>query len=372
MSKPPATSSEPRDPAAATRRPGFLMHRARMLATRSGAPFLATLEITERCNLRCRHCYIQHPPAAKDLSLAEWQGVLDQLADEGTLFLTFSGGEPLLREDFLRIAAYARKRDFSFVLFTNGNLVTPNIADRLQALQAQRVEISILGARAETHDAITATRGSFRHAVRAVELLVERGVKVQIKTTWMRTNIAEEEPIKSLARRLGATFRAGFLVLPQRGRDGGTERIEVTTRQLQAMAGRSFNRQHAKADTSPPPRLSDAQKHDLSPCGAGQSTCCIDASGNVSPCVALDVNLGNLRDTPFKEIWSRSETLREIRKIRVDGLTECSSCELFLRCNRCTGLAAMETGSLLGPSRQACKVTRAFEAFRRQKTCEFQ
>jgi len=98
-------------------------------------PLKGSLELTLQCNLRCKHCYLDgvHDgiPGEQELSTEEWYDILDQLADAGTLWLLMTGGEPFARSDFLDIYTYAKKRGFLITIFTNGTLITPEIADYL-------------------------------------------------------------------------------------------------------------------------------------------------------------------------------------------------------------------------------------------------
>ncbi|MFB0533514.1 MAG: radical SAM protein [Anaerolineae bacterium] len=354
-----------------TRIPGFLMRRLRAKALANDVPLHVMLEVTNHCNLWCRHCYISDRPPKGELTLDEFKDILDQLAAEGTLFLTFSGGEPLVRQDFFQIAAYVREKEFSFTLFSNGTLITPEVADRLQELCPQRAEISLLGGRASTHDGITQVKGSFDRALRGARLLIERGGKVQLKTTWMQENVEEAEQILSLVDEMGASFRGASLVIHRRDGSAETADLRATPDQLRAMAQRSYDRNPDEKRIPPAPvPLTEEQKQHMSPCGAGQTSCRIDSYGNVYPCAAMDIVLGSLREETFATIWHGSEELKRIRAIHVSDLSECSSCDLFLRCNRCAGLVKMETGNLLGPSPQACEVAYAFEGFYQEKRCE--
>ena len=106
------------------------------------------------------------------------------------------------------------------------------------------------------------------------------------------------------------------------------------------------------------------------PCGAGQVSCCIGPQGNIYPCAGLRTVIGNLRTDDFGAIWRDSEELNRLRAIRLSDLEECAACELYAQCSRCAGLAEMESGSVLGISPQACKVTRALAGFYDQKRCE--
>jgi radical SAM protein with 4Fe4S-binding SPASM domain len=334
-------------------------------------PLHVMLELTNRCNVWCRHCYISDRSPADELNLAEFENILTQLAAAGTLFLVLSGGEPLMHSNFFEIAARARQKEFSLTLFSNATLITPKIADRLAELCLERVEISLLGGRAATHDGITQVPGSFDKTLRGARLLMERGISIQFKTTWMRENIEEAAEIQTLVTEMEASFRSAFLVIHRRDGDPSTADLRATPAQLRAMAQQNYDRRQVKAVPPEPAPLDDSQK-EANPCGMGQISCRVDSYGNVYPCAAVDIVLGNLRQEKFASIWHSSEELKRLRSIRIADLTECSSCELFSRCSRCAGLARMETGSLLGPSPQACIVARAFEGFYQEQRCELQ
>src|SRR3990172_4107083 len=87
-------------------------------------PVSAVLELTYECNLRCRHCYIVNQDRAV-LGTSAIFSILDELAEAGTLFLAFTGGEILLREDFFDVAEYAKRKHFALSILTNGTKVTP-------------------------------------------------------------------------------------------------------------------------------------------------------------------------------------------------------------------------------------------------------
>jgi MoaA/NifB/PqqE/SkfB family radical SAM enzyme len=136
-------------------------------------------ELTYRCNQRCSHCYLDvlspNARVSDELTTAECLRIVDDLAAAGALNLALSGGEPFLRRDLFHIAAYARSKGFLLRIFSNGLLITPALADRMAALHPYAVEVSLYGADAQTHDAITSRPGSFGRTVRALRLLRERG-----------------------------------------------------------------------------------------------------------------------------------------------------------------------------------------------------
>ncbi len=353
-------------------RPERLFERLRARALAHDVPISAMLELTNRCHLQCRHCYIHAASPSDELSLSEYRTLLDQLATAGTLFLTITGGEPMVRPDFFEILESARQRGFSFILFTSGTRITPEAAGRLSDLCPQRVEISLLGGQPATHDRITRVQGSFAKVLDGVRLLRARGIPVQLKTTWMRDNIEEAGQIKSLARELDASFRSAFLLIHRRDGSPEPEDLSVTEAQLRALAATELAQTGTQAIPPPPPLLTDEQKQASSPCGAGQTSCTIDAHGLVYPCAAIRTVLGDIRQASFADIWNGNPVIAELRAIRVADLTQCSSCRLFLRCARCAGLARMETGSLFSPSRQSCRVAHALEGFFDEQRCELQ
>ncbi len=107
-------------------------------------PIGVTAELTYRCNLRCIHCYCTNS-ISKELTLNEWKRAIDILKSWGTVFITFTGGEPLLREDLLQIMRYASKNGMALRLFTNGTLINEKIADHLKDMNLLEVEVSIQG-----------------------------------------------------------------------------------------------------------------------------------------------------------------------------------------------------------------------------------
>jgi len=145
-------------------------------------PFKVDWEITYRCNLRCAHCYQtgtsgDKASGDKELTTEEIYSALDELADLACLYLTLTGGEILLRDDFFDIAKYARKKEFAIRLFTNGTLIDEKIADKIKILSPLSVEISLYGMDRLVHEDITKIPGSHEKTTnnrRSVRILFKR------------------------------------------------------------------------------------------------------------------------------------------------------------------------------------------------------
>lgn len=162
-------------------------------------PLSCLLELTYKCNLNCLHCYVVSDNK-KELSTKQFFDILDQLKDLGTLYLTISGGEPLVRPDFFEIAEYAKKNNFALRLFTNAVLIDAKIAERIKQLKPLAVEVSLYGLE-KTHDEITQFKGSFKKSVNGIKLLKRRRVNVLAKCTLLKQNISEIWKLKDFAER---------------------------------------------------------------------------------------------------------------------------------------------------------------------------
>ncbi|HUU50699.1 MAG TPA: radical SAM protein, partial [Nitrospinota bacterium] len=175
-------------------------------------PILGSFELTFRCNLRCAHCYCNLPlnsrdAISKELKTGEIFNIFDQIAEAGCLWLLLTGGEPLLRKDFLEIYTYAKKKGFLISLFTNGTLITPKIADYLAESPPSEVEITLYGVTKETHEKVTGIPGSFKRCQKGIELLLARKIPLRLKTMAMTLNRNELSNIKEYAEGLGVKFR---------------------------------------------------------------------------------------------------------------------------------------------------------------------
>ena len=152
------------------------------------------IELTERCNNACTHCYINRPAGdagarARELDAAQWQDILRQAADLGALSVRMTGGEPLLREDFTEIYLTARRLGMKVQLLTNGRLITRKLAElwaRIPPLMP--IEITVYGMKPATYDATARHAGAYGEFRRGVALLEEHRIPFIVKATALPTN----------------------------------------------------------------------------------------------------------------------------------------------------------------------------------------
>jgi AdoMet-dependent heme synthase len=315
-------------------------------------PLSVQLDLTYRCNERCVHCYLDHEDHG-EMTTAEITKLLHELAEAGVFFLTMSGGEILLRKDFFEILEYARALLFYVTLKTNAVLIRERHAERLRSLGVQSVQISIYSHRPEIHDSITKVPGSLKRSVQAIRLLKAHGVKVTIADVLMLQNIQDYQGVRALADELNVVFKIDPTITPKMDGDRSILNLNVDRAALR----RVFQDETLVGSVEEfcgPPKQPDDGDWDVHPCSAGHTACYISPYGDLYPCVQFPLPSGNVRRTPFLEIWRHSAQLREVRSITLRDLPSCSQCVHGATCTRCPGLAYME-GNMRGPSSQDCE-----------------
>lgn len=150
------------------------------------------LQITNRCNLRCRHCYIGEG-SHQDLSMEQIQRVLKEFEEIQGLRLLLSGGEPLLHPLFWEINGILQNQAFRSVLLSNGTLITKEVAKKLRV---HEVQISLDGIK-EGHESLRG-KGTFEKTLMAIDHLQEADIRVSVATMIHRKNLSEFDQLASL------------------------------------------------------------------------------------------------------------------------------------------------------------------------------
>jgi AdoMet-dependent heme synthase len=330
-------------------------------AARLHIPFTLQLSVTDRCNLHCVHCYRvgdQRP----ELSTREVSDLLSQAAAAGTFVLVLTGGEVLCRPDLPAILERALELRFATRVYTNGTLIDDEAADLLAATGVHQVHVSIYSDQPAIHDAITGVPGSLGRSLAAIERLRRRGVRVMLKCVIMRPNRESFPSVLALAERLGASCAFDPVVTVRNDGDrsplvfrlGFDELVSVLAHPAIAAAD---NEEIVAGEFA-----YHGERGDAPACSAGLNLCAVSPYGDVSPCVALPLVAGNVRERSLAEIWQHSSAFERVRSIRFRDIATCATCADAAGCGRCPGSAMLEEGNLIGPSRAACMVVAARRA----------
>jgi MoaA/NifB/PqqE/SkfB family radical SAM enzyme len=276
-------------------------------ALRRAQPLSALLELTYACNWRCVFCYNPRHHDRRRLDGAEWRAVVDDLRELGTLNVTLTGGEPLTHPQAFDVMAAARSRAMTFRLFTNGSLVSDEVARRLAELRPVAVELSLHGARAETHDLATATPGSFDALWRGVAALKRHAVPAVLKTPLTRLNEHELEEMISLTEREGVPYNLDGTLTHRDDGDPAPLQFSMT-----AAGVARYYALLARHDQIPGTHRTPGGAN----CGLGTTTLAVDPEGNVFPCPQWrKSSLGNVRETRLLDLWKGSAVRLEAAKV---------------------------------------------------------
>ncbi len=336
------------------------------------APFLIVWDFTHKCNLKCTHCYSDSGGIReKELSTKEALEVVDQLADAGVTALAFSGGEPLTRSDFFKVARHAANRGMYISLATNGTLLTKENVRKLKEAKVNYVDISIDGATSKTHDEFRGVEGAFDKAITGLQNCVEADQCVCIATTATKKNLDEMPAIIDLAEKIGAERFTNFNFIPTgRGKEhfdqdlsaeererllhyllarmskGCKTTILTTTPQLarvgiqcQAAGGTGeVTMSMAHMQTVKVTKKAVPLADFIGGCGAGRLYCSLSPQGDVHPCVFFPVTVGNLKTEKFQDIWLNNPLFKSLRN-RGNLKGACAKCTYKFICGGCRARA---------------------------------
>lgn len=302
---------------------------------------------TNACNMYCDHCYREAGcKAEEELSTSEAKTMLEQIARAGFKIMIFSGGEPLIRPDILELVAYATKLGLRPVFGTNGTLITLDMAHKLKAAGAMGMGISLDSMDAKKHNEFRKFPNAWEGAVQGMKNCREAGLPFQIHTTVMDWNSHELEAMTDFAVELGAVAHHFFFLVPT-GRAKTIEAESLRAEQYEAVLTRIMKKQQEVdielKPTCAPQFMRIAAQMGVKTrfrrgCLAGTAYCIISPRGKVQPCAYLNMELGDVRETPFDEIWKNSEVLNTLRTLEYKG--GCGSCEFKRVCGGCRARAA--------------------------------
>jgi radical SAM protein with 4Fe4S-binding SPASM domain len=334
---------------------GEMLARISERAGDQKVPFEVLFEVTHRCNLPCKHCYLPDHLDHGELTLPEIETLFDELAAAGTLFLTLTGGEVLARRDFLDILDAAAARGFASKILSNATLVTDEVARRFAAAGVVEVSVSIYGATAEVHDGITDLPGSFTRTMAGIERLRRHDVYVALKTPMLTLNGAAAKGVHAMAAAAHLPCRYDMTMTPKNNGDPGPLALQLAHGQMVDLLSKPpFAEVFGGPLDGPGPGT----------CNAGRAYCAIGPTGDVSPCIMMPATVGNIRQRRFADIWQTAPLFERLRALTFDDLKTCRSCDVKGACGRCPGLAMHRGQDIDGCDLSAKQVAKARVAAR--------
>jgi radical SAM protein with 4Fe4S-binding SPASM domain len=335
--------------------------------------------ITERCNLRCSHCYQEEYTTQSEFSLAQLKKVADEIDltlekwnMNGRIALT--GGEPFLREELLPLIEHLEKKPNikKIGVLTNGTLIDEAIVNKLKSFpKFFTVQISLDGASEETNDSIRG-RGVYQKAIKSIRLLNKKGIKARLMFTVHKQNLQDVPALIDLAIREGVNAVTIERFVPV-GTGSEAKNLFLTREEIHELYEYVAQRSEKEYKNGTPliiwkcrslwaniapegAKYGDVPKQIAlgSMCAIGINSLTILPDGTVLSCRRLPIPIGNIQKDTIYNIWHKSKLLWEIRdKNNLKG--KCNGCKLLARCSGCRAIAYAVAGDYLAEDPQCWK-----------------
>jgi radical SAM protein with 4Fe4S-binding SPASM domain len=295
-----------------------------------------------------------------DFTTEEGKKLLKEIADFSKPVVVLSGGEPLLRPDIFELAGYGTSLGLRMCMATNGALVNDEVCEKMKQADIKMVSLSLDGSNAEVHDDFRQSPGAFEGVMNAAEHFRRHGQKFLINSSFTKRNQSDIANTFKVAKSIGATAWYMFMIVPTgRGEEIMSELISKEDYeeildwhyQQEKLEGDILMRptcaphyyrivpQKAKAEGVTFERRSlTFSTGGGKGCIAAQSICLIDCFGNVKPCSYFHRTAGNVKTTPFREIWENSEIFKDLRNFKAYK-GKCGQCEYINVCGGCRARA---------------------------------
>lgn len=338
---------------------------------------MINFELTRRCTNDCRHCYVNLPPddlvaRNKELSCNRIKEIIDEAAGLGALFSCFTGGDPLLREDFSELYIHLKEKGLLPSVMTNATLIDEKIIKLFKKYPPRNVEVTVYGVREETYEKVTRVPGSFGRFWRGLNLLLENKIRVELKAMVLASNFREHAEIRKFCKERNSrsiAFRADpFVFLRQDGNQARNKEIKEERLKINELLEweKSFApgcMEWVKQNC----RIGGSGNTDLNkpffPCSPDNFDCTITNDGFFLICPFLrhkDYSLELKKPVTLREAFETlSPKISGVAVSEIDSLKECRDCKVQDYCIKCPGRCYLETGKLESPPPYLCKIAHA-------------
>ena len=341
-----------------------------------GIPLSGTFELTSRCNLDCKMCYI-HKRAndaharSLEMSTRQWLDLAKECQQAGMLHLLLTGGEPTVRSDFKEIYTACRNLGIMVSINSNATLINDDMVAFLAANPPSRINITLYGASAETYERLCGDGSAYDRVIHAILALQKAGVLVKLNYSVTQYNRQDGDAIYAFAKEHGLVIQAAtYMFPPVRACEQGCFLTDRMTPEEAAAEQIKYDRSRI-----PPEYLEQVWRDKLSgirvpdpndecqelpteriKCRAGHSTFWVTWDGKMRPCGMMTVPSADIREMGFAAAW------QEIRRAREEIFipAKCTTCEISNACDACPALCYAETESFTEVPTYMCEKTKAY------------
>jgi radical SAM protein with 4Fe4S-binding SPASM domain len=296
------------------------------------------LALTFKCQNNCIHCYAGGPHETDELTTEEWKRVIDRMHEIGVFIVTFTGGEPTLREDLPELLLYAQNKGIVTGLVTNGReLKDKRYVEKLEKSGLDFVQITLESHKAQIHDSMTATKGSFKETVAGITNAVLSKIYVTTNTTLSKYNASEFLETIDFIKELGVDgFGCNSLIYSGKASEISEEfalPLETLNELLPKIRDKANQlglkflwytpTQYCRFD---PVKLGLGVKS----CTAANINMCVAPNGDVYPCQSYFESLGNILKDDWPKIWNNPLSVKIRNREYVEP--KCKDCPQLQIC----------------------------------------
>lgn len=338
-------------------------------------PLGGIFELTPRCNLRCKMCYVrldrpQMDKIGRELTANEWIALAKDAAEAGTLNLLITGGEPLLRDDFAEIYTALANMGFVISLNTNATLMNPELLKLFKKYPPTATNVTLYGASPETYEKISGNPGGFYQTLRGLDMLSEVSTVLEVRTTFIKDNMNELDELREIANRYTKVFAINTDVFKAvRGANTAVEGCRLDPAQtfeinklneeyykINGEQGEIAQEGNMDTDYSAYDRnVEFSLPPEIIPCLAAKSMYWITWDGKMLPCGTFSSPYTLPIQEGFKIAWNRLPSLFD----KVTHPEECTTCEFAdSDCPKCPAKIQAESGSFSKIDPYICEIAK--------------
>ncbi len=305
-------------------------------------PFLAGIEVTNRCNLKCKYCYVDKQ-ITQEMDKTLISKILDELKEMGTRVIVLTGGEVFLRDDIDDIITAIEMKKMLMVIYTNGTIPLAGHAAVLKSNWILKIEMTIYGASEDTYGFFCENGKAYGQLEDNLRLLKCLNKNVLVKIVPTKYNIADIRQIKKMIDKYGFEVNINTLVI---GETPNCRSCVLDDEQLFGVVNDIKNEPNVN-------QKNETQSRQRMLCGAGRYSICIDCCGNVKACFISKDIAGNVQDDNLREIWQYSDYFRDRRLFH--GLQVCEECKKKDFCFACSEILITEDSAIKSGKSELCR-----------------
>lgn len=336
------------------------------------APFIAGIELTAKCNLKCVHCYAQNSRTHTDLTTEEIKEIIDILVERDMVEIFFTGGEVFTRSDFEEIYIYAKMKGLVVSVLSNITMLNQKHIELFKEYPVSVVSTSMYGYSEKTYEDVTRIKGSFKNFINGINLLYENNIPFEIKYIGLRQNILDAHKIRKFGEKYGVNMVFGFDVRPTSDSNDAPIAFRVTPEEafdfdIKDEARRKFWIEVAKKDLMRDTSL-QGRKYGkrysegyLYPCQVAFQHVFITSDYKMQGCTKTSYLQYDLKNGNFDEGWEYLNDNLVLSKASSEN--KCSNCDKSLYCEACTANSQLTFGNTISVDSFFCKVAKLRKEF---------